>query len=79
MMKPTILICYSYRIYFNSEDVWYVGGNNLYYAENVRLLIILAKTASTEGRMMGSFTFRKVASPLAPRFLAASSSSSSMA
>ena len=43
-LLPTILICYSYRIYFNSEDVWYVGGNNLYYAENVRLLIILAYT-----------------------------------
>jgi iron(III) transport system permease protein len=43
-LLPTILICYSYRVYFNSEDVWYVGGNNLYYAENVRLLIILAYT-----------------------------------
>ena len=43
-LLPTILICYSYRTYFNSEDVWYVGYNNLYYAENVRLLIILAYT-----------------------------------
>jgi len=43
-LLPTILICYSYRIYFNSDSVWYVGGNNLYYAENVRLLIILAYT-----------------------------------
>ena len=43
-LLPTILICYSYRTFFNSEAVWYVGGNNLYYAENVRLLIILAYT-----------------------------------
>lgn len=43
-LLPTILICYSYRIYFNSEDVWYVGGSNLYYGEHVRLLIILAYT-----------------------------------
>ena len=43
-LLPTILICYSYRVYFNSEDVWYVGGTNLYYAEHVRLLIILAYT-----------------------------------
>lgn len=43
-LLPTILICYSYRTFFNSESVWYVGGNNLYYAENVRLLIILAYT-----------------------------------
>ncbi len=43
-LLPTILICYSYRVYFNSEDVWYVGGSNLYYGEHVRLLIILAYT-----------------------------------
>ena len=43
-LLPTILICYSYRTFFNSESIWYVGGNNLYYAENVRLLIILAYT-----------------------------------
>jgi len=43
-LLPTILICYSYRIYFNSNDVWYVGGTNLYYAEHVRLLIIIAYT-----------------------------------
>ena len=43
-LLPTILICYSYRVYFNSEDVWYVGGNNLYYGEHVRLLIIIAYT-----------------------------------
>lgn len=43
-LLPTILVCYSYRTYFNSESVWYVGNTNLYYAENVRLLIILAYT-----------------------------------
>ena len=42
-LLPTILICYSYRIYFNS-NVWYVFGNNLYYRENVRILIIVAYT-----------------------------------
>lgn len=43
-LLPTILICYSYRTFFNSEDVWYVGNTNLYYAERVRILIILAYT-----------------------------------
>lgn len=43
-LLPTILVCYSYRIFFNSDTVWYVGNTNLYYAENVRLLIILAYT-----------------------------------
>lgn len=43
-LLPTILICYSYRTYFNSDTVWYVGNNNLYYAGRVRLLIILAYT-----------------------------------
>lgn len=43
-LLPTILICYSYRTYFNSDTVWYVGNTNLYYAERVRLLIILAYT-----------------------------------
>ncbi len=43
-LLPTILICYSYRTYFNSESIWYVGFNNLYYGERVRLLIILAYT-----------------------------------
>jgi len=43
-LLPTILICYSYRTYFNSNDVWYVGNTNLYYMENVRLLIIIAYT-----------------------------------
>jgi iron(III) transport system permease protein len=40
-LLPTILICYSYRIYFNQE-VWYVFSNNLYYRENVIFLIIMA-------------------------------------
>ena len=43
-LLPTILICYSYRTYFNSNDIWYVGNTNLYYMENVRLLIIIAYT-----------------------------------
>ena len=43
-LLPTILICYSYRTYFNSDSVWYVFNNNLYYADRVRLLIILAYT-----------------------------------
>lgn len=43
-LLPTILICYSYRTFFNSESVWYVGNSNLYYADRVRLLIILAYT-----------------------------------
>ncbi len=43
-LLPTILICYSYRTYFNSDSVWYVGNMNLYYAENVRMLIIIAYT-----------------------------------
>ena len=43
-LLPTILICYSYRTYFNSNDVWYVLGNNLYFMDNVRILIIIAYT-----------------------------------
>ena len=43
-LLPTILICYSYRTYFNSDAVWYVGNQNLYFGQNVRLLIILAYT-----------------------------------
>ena len=43
-LLPTILICYSYRTYFNSNDVWYVLGENLYYRENVRFLIVMAYT-----------------------------------
>lgn len=41
-LLPTVLICYSYRSYFNSESVWYVGNQNLYYGNNVWMLIILA-------------------------------------
>ena len=43
-LLPTILICYSYRTFFNSDSIFYVGCTNLYYAENVRLLIIIAYT-----------------------------------
>lgn len=43
-LLPTILICYSFRTYFNSNDVWYVFGNNLYMRDNVRILIIAAYT-----------------------------------
>ena len=43
-LLPTILICYSYRTYFNSSDVWYVFGQNLYMRENVRFLIVMAYT-----------------------------------
>ena len=42
-LLPTILICYSFRIYSNNE-VWYVFSQNLYYKENVRILIIMAYT-----------------------------------
>ena len=45
-LLPTILICYSYRSYFNSENIWYVGNQNLYYAQNVRLLIVMAYTVT---------------------------------
>ena len=45
-LLPTILICYSYRTYFNSNDVWYVGNTNLYSKENVRFLIIMAYTVT---------------------------------
>lgn len=43
-LLPTILICYSYRTFFNSDSIFYVGCTNLYYEENVRLLIIIAYT-----------------------------------
>lgn len=43
-LLPTILICYSYRTYFNSEEVWYVFHTNLYMRENVRFLIVMAYT-----------------------------------
>ena len=39
---PTILICYSYRVFFNSNDIWYVFDQNLYYADRVRILMIIA-------------------------------------
>ncbi len=45
-LLPTILICYSYRVYFNSDAVWYVGNQNLYFKENVRLLIVMAYTVT---------------------------------
>jgi len=41
-LLPTVLICYSYRTYFNSNDVAYVFNQNLYFMENVRILIIIA-------------------------------------
>ncbi len=43
-LLPTILICYSYRTYFNSDSVWYVFNENLYMRENVRFLIVMAYT-----------------------------------
>ena len=43
-LLPTILICYSFRTFFNADNIWYVGNQNLYYAENVRILIVLAYT-----------------------------------
>ena len=45
-LLPTILICYSYRVFFNSESVWYVGNQNLYFKENVRFLIVMAYTVT---------------------------------
>ena len=45
-LLPTILICYSYRTFFNSNTVWYVGNQNLYFAQNVRLLLIMAYTVT---------------------------------
>ena len=45
-LLPTILICYSYRTFFNSDSIFYVGCTNLYYAENVRLLIVMAYTVT---------------------------------
>ena len=40
-LLPTILICYSYRTFFNG-NVFYVFGQNLYMKENVRILIVMA-------------------------------------
>ena len=45
-LLPTILICYSYRVFFNSTDVWYVFGRNLYYGDRVRILIVIAYTVT---------------------------------
>ena len=45
-LLPTILICYSYRTFFNSNAVWYVGNQNLYFGQNVKLLIIMAYTVT---------------------------------
>ena len=45
-LLPTILICYSYRVFFNSDNVWYVFGRNLYYGDMVKLLIIIAYTVT---------------------------------
>lgn len=41
-LLPTILICYSYRTFFNSDNIWYVANVNLYMRENVRFLIMIA-------------------------------------
>ena len=41
-LLPTILICYSYRTYFNSNEIGYVLNNNLYFMERVRILIVIA-------------------------------------
>ena len=43
-LLPTILICYSYRTFFNSDEIMYVFGQNLYYKDNVRILLVLAYT-----------------------------------
>ena len=45
-LLPTVLICFSYRTFFNSDSIFYVGCQNLYYAQNVRLLIVLAYTVT---------------------------------
>ena len=45
-LLPTILFCYSYRTYFNSDAIWYVGNTNLYYADRVRILIVMAYTVT---------------------------------
>lgn len=45
-LLPTILICYSYRTFFNADNIWYVGNQNLYLAENVRFLVVMAYTVT---------------------------------
>lgn len=41
-LLPTILICYALRHYFNSDAIPYIGNINLYYKNNVHILIIMA-------------------------------------
>ena len=43
-LLPIILICYSIRHYFNSDTVWYVGNINLYFKNNVHILLIATYT-----------------------------------
>ena len=43
-LLPTILICYSYRVFFNSSSVPYTFGVNLYKGSNVMLLMTIAYT-----------------------------------
>lgn len=43
-LLPIILICYSIRHYFNSDTVWYVGNINLYFKNNVHILLIATLT-----------------------------------
>ena len=43
-LLPTILICYSYRVFFNSSSVPYTFGVNLYRGKNVMFLMIIAYT-----------------------------------
>ncbi|MBR5344666.1 MAG: iron ABC transporter permease [Clostridia bacterium] len=40
-LLPTILICYSYRIYFK-QNLWYVFGESLSSPERMRILLIAA-------------------------------------
>ena len=39
-LLPTILICYSYRTYFNSDAIWYVGNTTAVLPENDQGLIL---------------------------------------
>lgn len=41
-LLPTILICYSYRTFFNSDEIWYVFNSNLYFMDRVRILLVVA-------------------------------------
>ena len=40
-LLPTILICYSFRIYFKQE-LWYTFGQALYTPDRIRLLLVIA-------------------------------------